>query len=144
MPETIRKGSWAWWCGGKTPRDRRNAVRVLWSTGAWAVSFVGGSELIRREIVPTGWISWLLASVPTVIAVLALLAYGRFLREADELSRKIHLQALALGFGGGWFAIAGYRVFELLGAPRVDRGTVVLVMAALYSIGIVLARLRYS
>lgn len=78
-----------------------------------------------------------------MLALSALLAYRRFLREADGLQRRIHLEALALGFGGGWLAVAGYRLFELLGAPPVDRGGVILVMAILYVVGLALGRWRY-
>lgn len=132
-----------WLCVNQTPRDWRNLRRLLWLILAWAVSFVGGVQMISRGLMPTGTIAWLAAALPMVIAVFVLIAYGRFLRDTDELNRLIQLQALALGFGGGWFAVAGYRVFELLGAPPIDQGSVVLIMAVLYSIGVVLGRVRY-
>lgn len=144
MTGNTRKLLGAWLCGDTAPRDWRNLRRLLWLMFAWAVTFVGGAQLIRREIMPTGAIAWLAAALPTVVAVFVLIAYGRFLRETDELNRRIQLQALALGFGGVWLIIAGYRVFELLGAPAIDRGGVVLVMALLYSTGVVFGRIRYG
>lgn len=133
----------AWLCGDTTPRDWPNMRRLLWLMFAWAVTFAGGAQLVRREIMPTGAIAWIAAAIPMVLAVFVLIAFGRFLRETDELNRRIQLQALALGFGGGWFAMAGYRVFELLGAPAIDMGGVVLVMTLLYAIGGVVGRIRY-
>jgi hypothetical protein len=99
--------------------------------------------LIKRDLLPDGPIPWVVAALPSVVGVFVLIAFGRFLREADELQRVIHLQALALGFGGGWFAICGYRIFERLGAPTVDVADFTIVMALLYMVGLVLGSRRY-
>lgn len=139
-----RTGSfWKLLCGDTTPRDRRNLLRLAALLAAWSAAFVGGIALIEGDVVPDGPIAWGLAALNLALAVAALLAYVRYLREADELQRRIHLQALALGFGGGWLSVAGYRLFELLGAPYVDRGSVALAMAILYTLGIVLGQWRY-
>lgn len=134
---------WKALCGDTTARDRRNLARFAAITAGWAVTFVGGAALLRRELVPEGPLAWGLAGLPAVLSVFVVLAYARFLREADELQRSIHLGALALGFGGGWLAVAGYRLFELLGAPYVDRGSVAVVMAVTYTLGLVAGRVRY-
>lgn len=126
-----------------TPRDRRNLIRFAALMAAWTAAFMGGMALIERDVVPDGPIAWGLAGLNLTLAVAAILAYVHYLREADELQRRIHLQALALGFGGGWLAVAGYRLFELLGAPYVDRGSVAFVMALLYTLGLVLGQRRY-
>jgi hypothetical protein len=110
---------------------------------AWTVAFMGGMAVIEREVVTGGPIGWGLAALNLGLAAAALLAYVHFLREADELQLRIHLQAMALGFGGGWLSVAGYRLFELLGAPYVDRGAVILVMAVLYTVGLMLGQRRY-
>lgn len=142
---TDKDGSlWRRLCGSDTtPRDRRNLYRFAALLAAWTAAFVGGMALIERDVVPDGPIAWGLAALNLALAVAALLAYVRYLREADELQRRIHLEALALGFGGGWLAVAGYRLFELLGSPYVDRGSVIFVMAILYTLGIVLGQRRY-
>ncbi|MEM7353851.1 MAG: hypothetical protein AAF657_23830 [Acidobacteriota bacterium] len=130
-------------CGDTTRRDWRNLMRVMWTLGVWAVCFAGGSQLIKRGLLPEGPISWLVAALATVAGLFVILAYGRFLSQADELQRLIQLQALALGFGGTFFAIAGYRMFERLGAPPADLGDFTMVMAILYSLGSVLGWKRY-
>lgn len=134
---------WRLLCGDTTPRDRRNVLRFLAVMAAWAAAFLGGIALIERDVVADGPIAWGLAALNLVLAAAVILAYARFLREADELQRRIHLQALALGFGGGWLTVTGYRLFELLGAPYVDRGSVILVMAVLYSVSLVLGQRRF-
>lgn len=131
-------------CGDDmTPRDRRNMLRYVALMAAWAAAFLGGMALIERDVVAGGPIGWGLAALNLALAAAVLFAYVRYLREADELQRRIHIEALALGIGGGWLAFAGYRLFELLGAPFADRGSVVVVMAIFYMVGFVLGQRRY-
>ena len=130
-------------CIGSTPRDRRNMSRMMGLFLVWTASFVAGTQLIKRDLLPAGPIPWVVAALPTVVGIFVVVAYSRFLREADELQRLIHLEALALGFGGGWVAVCGYRILERAGAPAVDIGDAVLALAIFYSIGIVRGAWRY-
>ena len=130
-------------CGDTTPRDRRNLRRMLLALLVWAVCFVGVTYSLKRELIPAGPISWAAAVLPTLLAITALFAYGRYLREADELQRVIHLRALALGFGATWVAMCGYPLIERLGAPAADTSDYVMVMAASYSLSIVLGQRRF-
>lgn len=144
MTERAEGSIWACLRADTTPRDRRNLRRFLLVLATWAVSFAGGAQLLRRGLVEPGPLGWVVAVLPAPLAVLSVVLYGRYLREADEFQRMIHLQALALGFGGGWVAVAGYRLFELLGAPAVDRGDVVLVMVGAYTVGLLYGLRRYA
>ncbi len=142
ISKTDQEPFWAR-CGDTTARDWRNLRRVLWTLAVWAVFFAGGSQLIKRDLLPAGPILWVVAALPTVVGVFVLVAFGRYLREADELQRTIQLQALALGFGAGFFALAGYRIFERLGAPAADIADFTMVMALFYVIGAFLGWRRY-
>ena len=130
-------------CADTTPRDRRNLRRFLWALGTWAVLFAGGSQLLKRGLVPEGPLSWMVAALAAASGLLVLAAYSRFLSEADELQRLIQFQALSVGFGGTYFAIAGYQVVARAGAPAADISDVFVVMSLLYSIGLVLGQRRY-
>lgn len=132
-----------WWADC-TPRDWRNLRRFLLAGAAWMVTFVGGSWLLHGDLAGRGFIAWIVAALPALTGVLVVLAYGRYLKETDEFQRMIHFQALALGFGGGWLALAGYRLFELMGAPRLNRGDVLLVVGVLFTLGLLLGRRRYA
>lgn len=125
-----------WQRCGDTETNRRNLRRLLGALAVWAVCFVGASYLIDGRVVPAGPPSWLLAAVPTLAAAVAVLAFVRFVRQADELQRLIQLRALALGFGAVWLALSGYPLFEELGAPPLDAGDYTLVMAVAYMLGI--------
>ena len=142
MNETTQEPFWRR-CGDTTPLDRRNLLRVLLALGVWAVCFVGASQLIKRDLLPDGPIAWAVAALTPIASVFVLLAYARFLRQADELQRIIQLQALALGFGGTFFAVAAYSLFERLGAPVADLGDSGLVLAIFYSIGSIGGVWRY-
>jgi hypothetical protein len=131
-------------CAGTTPRDRRNSLRVLAALVVWGVVFVAVTWAIRKELLPAGPVSWIVAALPSVLMLAAFLAYAGYLRKADELQRAIQLQALALGFGAGWLALCGYPLFERLGAPAIDAGDYVVVMSVFFSLGVVLGQRRYK
>ena len=107
-----------------TPRDQRN--RRAW--GLWMVlhffSWFGLLILfrLRRELVPAGVLYWLVAALPLVVAAGGMWAWARYLREADELQRRIQLNALAFGFGVSYFWIVSYGVFVVAGAPKLEQG----------------------
>lgn len=130
-------------CGDTTPRDRRNLRWVLWVFVGWAVVFLGVTLVIRKELLPTGPLLWLLATLPAIIAIGGIAAYVRFLRQADELQRVIHLRAMALGFGAVWLVNTCYPPFERLGAPVIDAGLLVVVMGLAYAFGMVLGSRRF-
>ena len=64
--------------------------------------------------------------------------------DCDELERKIHVEALALGFGVGAVWMMGWRLFERAGAPLLDVNDGLLVMLIAYGVGVALARRRYA
>lgn len=130
-------------CGEMTLREYRAMVVMMTTLAFWAICYVGSSQLIKRGVLTEGPLAWAMATLPSIAGVLVLFAYARFLRACDELQRLIQLQALALGFGGTFFAIAGYRVFERLGAPVAEASDYSLVMSVLYTLGVVLGWRRY-
>lgn len=130
-------------CPPGTLRELRRDFRLAGGCLAWAVCFAGARWLIRNGLLPDGVIPWIVAALPTAAGVGLLAAYTRYLRQIDELERAIQVQALALGFGGGFLAICGYVTFQLLGAPRVDPVSLLALMPIFYAVAIVLGRRRY-
>lgn len=130
-------------CAGATPRDRRNLWRVTGTFAVWGLAFSTVSQLVKRGVLTGGPLAWLAAALPVALGIVVLVTYARFLRETDELQRLIMLEALALAFGGTFFAICGYQVFERLGAPEAEMVHAVVVMGLLYALGSVLGAWRY-
>lgn len=96
---------------GVDSRNRGNRRYLkLWSL-AWATVYVGSTYLIRfTGVVPAAIAG--LAVVTGAMGLGALLAYRQFLRDADELQRKIELDALALAVGAGVVGGTAMHVLE--------------------------------
>lgn len=131
-------------CGG-TVRDRQNQRRIIAWSFLWMASWVALVRGIDNEWMPAGWPVALAVALTLLPAALTLLAYRRFLREADELRRKIELDALALAFGVG--VVGGMSYFALGRAGVVamdDFLSVILAMVATHSLGVWIGHRRYS
>lgn len=127
-----------------TESDRRNQYRFLLWTAAWAVSFLGATWLLRASDVGLGgWAVWAVAVAPNVLAVAAGASYVRFVREADELIRRMQLEALAIGFAAALFIGIGYTLLEHAGAPEVGVGDLTVVMMIAFALGQLIGLKRY-
>lgn len=138
----------AQWDGEGLPaRDRENARRASIWMGLWGVTFV--VAIVVLGPVPGGawatpWWKWLLAFLPVIPGVLALRAYVRYLREGDELVRKIHVEAAAVGFGVASVVAIGFNLVGQLFGQWEDAGAMTfLAMWIAYSITLNRARRRY-
>lgn len=130
-------------CRTMTARDRRNARRANWWLLAWMLSFAATIFAISRQLIPGGLPTYLAIAGSTLLGFVGVLAFFHFLRQADELQRKIQLEALALGFGGGFLATFTLSLLERTGL-EVDLGDPFLAMVLLYVAGILLGARRYA
>lgn len=125
-------------------RDRRNLRRfTLWSF-LWALSFVLSTLGIKKEWWPPAGEFVAVAST-ALLGLVSILRYRRFLMEADELQRKIEIEALALAFGVGmvgglssWLLVVGASV------PGTDLIYVFCAMMVTYAVSVLVGRRRYS
>lgn len=131
-------------CRNLTERDRRNSRRVNYWLLVWAVSFVAVTFGLSRDLLPGGPLTYLAIAGTSVLGLIGVLAYIRFIREADELKRKIQLEALALGFGGGFLATFTLSLIERASGAQMDLGDPFLAMVAFYVVGVVLGARRYA
>jgi hypothetical protein len=136
---------WAWGCSAELgPRDWANYGRFLRLMLGWAVLLVVTSIGLKVYGHALGPAAYGLALLPTAVFLLGARAYVRFLREADELTRKIHVEAMAVGFAAGLTCMLGYPVLEMAGAPALDVSDMAsLPTVAGYVIGILRAQRRY-
>ncbi|MDX1645003.1 MAG: hypothetical protein R3244_11660 [Thermoanaerobaculia bacterium] len=147
MEEAHTESSWRSYlnhCRSMTERDRRNARIANWVLAAWALAFLSATYALRRDLIDGGALAVTAVVVPTALGIFAALAFGRFLRQADELHRKIQLQALALGFGAGFVTTFTVSLLEAAGWVVIDTGDVFLVMAIFYLFGMWLGARRYA
>lgn len=145
MSEKNKRPLLARLCGDMTESDRRNLNRANVWLALWLVAFAGSTFLIKGVgATGSGPAGWIVAAMPIAVGLGAMLAYGRYLRQADELQRRIQLQALALGFGVAFFFGFGYRLLEKVGAPIADISDVSIVMTFFYFVGLWIGRRRYA
>ena len=126
-----------------TPRDTRNVRTINFWGVAMMAFFIAGTLLVSRSLVPKP-IGWSLAVATALCGIGTLRAYVVFLREADELLRKIQVEGLALGFGVGLVFMLSYRLFERLGAPKLDSSDPLMVLVIGWAVGQWLGVRRYS
>lgn len=87
---------------------------------------------------------WALAVLPSVVALVAVIAYWRYLRVADELSRLIELHGLAYSVSAGFIAWPTFELLDRAGlAISAGLNVPVLIMVGFYTLGVVLTRRRY-
>ena len=130
-------------CSDLTSRDQRNSRTFhLWFFVTMA-TFLTATILIKLNLVVPA-IGWTLTIATALFSIGMLRSYVIFLREADELLRKIHVDGLALGFGVGAVFMVVYRLCERLGAPQLDTSDPLLVMVSFWAIGQWIGLRRYA
>jgi hypothetical protein len=136
---------WLGSCAAMTPRDRQNQLRANRWLAAWMGSWLGVNFAISYDVLPRGLPGSLAALLPLCLGVGAILAYRRFLREADELLRKILLDALALSVGVGM--LAGFTSYLLVRTGALSREHVLVVISLMmvtYSAAVAVGTRRFS
>ena len=127
-----------------TERDSRN-LRVfnIWLFAA-LILFMTATVVLAEKFVAPGGLAWSITILAIFLAVMAVRAYMHFLRNADELLRKIQLEGLALGFGVGVVFLLGYRLLERLGAWQLDTSDPVVIFVGFWALGQYLGVRRYT
>jgi len=127
-----------------TDKDRRNQrLVVAWSL-AWASTFLAATYGIEADRIGSDALALLATIGVAVVGLGTLLVFRRFLRDADELMRKIQLDALAIAVGVG--LVAGFSLSLIERSEIVDQSdvmTVVLVMILSYIVSVVAGLGKY-
>ncbi len=128
---------------GGTKSDRRNFLVLIGWMVVWVATFLPATWALQQGLEISVPAKWLLASIPTAVALVAFLAYLRFLRMANELFRRTQLDALALGCGAGILFGVGYQLFEHVGAPAMHANHMIIVMTSGWIAGLFIGMKRY-
>ncbi len=144
------KGLSVWLSHGfGTPADRRNQVRFLIWTFVWMVGYTLAAQAIKRDLggfgLQAGTVrAYFVALLPNVLAVGAFQAYVRFVRMADELTRLVQLQGMAVAFGATILLLFNWELLEKAGAPALDPSDAVLVPMLAWVVGMLISARRYQ
>ena len=106
---------------GLTARDRRNLRTCTIFLVPWALSFMAVHLLFPRGDGSVAeqplWV-WPLIAFAVCCGSVMSWFYLRFIREADELTRKIQLEALATGSGAAYVYGMSASMLEQVGIPK--------------------------
>lgn len=131
-----------------TEADRRRQRRFAMLTLLWAMSFLAATWIFRSDLELAPAVGWLVAIVPIVLAGVALRSYLHFLRNADELIRRIQLEALGIAVAAALVWAIGYPLLEMAGAPELDRAwiwsTHIVILSIAFAVGQIAGVLRYK
>jgi hypothetical protein len=127
-----------------TPRDLANQRRFnLWLAAA-AVAYIGASAAVRWRASLPGPVPWLAIGGGVLLVLAAMRSYRTFLRDADELLRKVQTEALGLGFGAGALAAFFSPLVDRLAGLEMAAFSPALVMMVAWSAGAWLGTRRYA
>lgn len=129
--------------GGYQDSLKASARLALW-TLAWtatvALAKFGPSSLWDSE--PA---SWAAVGANVAVGIGWIVAHARYLRDVDELQRKVMQDALAVTLGVGWVGGFAYVVADAadLIAHDANIGTFPALLAVVYVIAIAVGNLKY-
>ena len=128
--------------GGYRDSNKATARLALW-TLAWVATFAlasfGPEHLWDSDVA-----SWAAVAVNLAAGIGWIVAHARYLRELDELQRKIMQDALAVTLGVGWvggFAYLAAHVADLIGPG--DIGVLTALLGVVYVVATILGNNRY-
>ena len=124
-----------------SPASRRYTVQILSSMAVYTI-FVTLSVRWLRHNPAAPW-KYLIAVAPMLPALVVPVAVVRFLREIDELQRRIQLEALAVAFTATAVITLTYGFLQNAGLPDLSWIWVWPIMGISWVIGLAVARWRY-
>ncbi|MEV4178661.1 hypothetical protein [Nonomuraea sp. NPDC049709] len=124
----------------------RSTVRLALWTLAWAASLAlakFGPERAWDSQQPVA--SWAAVGANLAIGIGWIVAFTRFLREQDELQRKIVQDALGITLGVGWIGGFAYVVADAAGLVTydVDIAAVPVSLGVVYLLAVIVGKIRY-
>jgi hypothetical protein len=127
--------------------DYRESIRATASLAVWTLAWLAtlaaarfGPELIWGT--QATW-SWIAVGVNLLVGIGVIVAFTRYLRRADELDRKIMLDALAVTLGVAWVTGFAYVVAHAAELVTIDIAVLLAAPGLLFVIAVVVGKIRY-
>lgn len=131
----------SWTANVSDHRSQRNVV--VWSL-IWVGAFLAGDFLIDGGSVQDSTVIVAITVLAGMLGVGWVRAYVRFIRQADELMRKIQLDAMAVALGAGF--VVGFSLIMLGDAGLIEAriSHVLVCMAAVYMLAVIIGLRRFG
>ncbi len=125
-------------------RDIENAKQIMLWAFLWAISLIAIKYSSQYE-----WYQDTGAVIATVlhsaIGIKLILKYKHFLKELEEMERKIQLDALALSTGATIVIFSSYSILADSGVlSPLSPSLLIITMCITYSIGLIVGRIRLA
>jgi len=129
---------------GPAGSKKNHALIMVWII-VWMATFVAVDKGAENDWFASGTISMLAVGINAVFGLLVITTYMKFLKELDEMQRKIQLSALALGMGVGLVGTVSYSLLVSGGhVAQPDLAVIIMMLGAGYMAGLLIGRSRYS
>jgi fluoride ion exporter CrcB/FEX len=122
----------------------KSSIRLLCWTFAWAGTMVVADKAELYQWHSSTLISILAIAVNAAIGLGVIVTYIRFLKELDDLERKIQFDALALSVGIG--LVGGFTICLLEAADFIsdaEATDIIMLLALTYSVALIVGKVRY-
>lgn len=130
---------------GLVARDIKNAIIVNFWALAWAITLVVISVLSDYGWYANNWLTFAGVVIHIGIGIGMILSYKRFITEADELERKIQLDALAVSVGATIVTFSSYSVLQkAINIPELSAAYLIVILSVAYAAGLVIGRMRFK
>ncbi len=137
--EKLKKDLYDW-----TARTKKNHIRLIGWVFVWSLTMVLADKAELYEWYSSEVISILAIVTNAIIGIGMIVVFMRFLKELDELQRKIQLDSLALSMGIG---LVGSFSYSLLVTAKfildVEISDIIFLMLFAYVVGIIVGQVRY-
>jgi hypothetical protein len=128
-------------------RILRGSKKIALWAGAWALTTallaLGPEFLWAGQL----WLTLVTAAASLAAGVGVAFAWLHHLRELDELHRKVHLEAMAMTLGVGWFVSIPYTLLEGHDAAPFDddiaRAALMILISLTFAVSILAGLRRY-
>lgn len=125
----------------------REQMKATGGLAAWTLAWLAtlaiarfGPELLWGSQ-PVG--TWVAVAVNLLVGIGVIVAYTRYLRRADELDRKIMLDALAVTLGLAWVTGFAYVAANAAGLVTIDIGVLLAAPGVVFVLAVVAGKIRY-
>lgn len=129
------------------PHPYRETMKATAALAAWTLAWLATLALARfgPDLLwdghPAG--SWVAVAVNLLVGVGLIVAFTRYLSRADELDRKIMLDALAVTLGVAWVTGFAYVVANAAGLLTIDIAVLLAAPGVVFMLAVVGGRIRY-
>ena len=126
---------------GLVPKDIKNAnIANAWAL-AWALTLAGISYAADQSwydsiaVIVAGF------AIHLAIGIKLVFVFRKFIKEADELERKIQLDALAFSVGVVIVSFSSYSILEKsFQVPELTPSIMLVILSVAYMVGIIVGR----